>query len=121
MQPMAHTGAGAAVKLAPSVEDFFASHPDGRLEVLLVLDTPQPDLSFMVGGTRPAPAVRMQEAQEADETMERVRALLEQNGIVSYNWLKGADSFVVTLDKSALAHMLTCEDIAEIVENARTQ
>lgn len=116
------SGADPQAKVAPSVAAYFAAHPDGQLEVLLVLDAPQPDLSFMVGKTPADPAAQPSQTEEqAEATADRVRRLLEASGITRYNWLRSADSFVVTLDQPTLEVMTGSADIAEIVENLRAR
>lgn len=111
----------AAARVHPEVEAYFESDPEGEMEVLLVLDTPQPDLTSMM-----APKVDWKSAgaglpdpRAVAAIVDRVRDVLSELDLAgNARWLANAHSFVVRLDGPQLKVIRQHRDVLEILPNA---
>lgn len=108
-------------KLTQAVVDFVDSGDEGELEVLVVLRTPQPDLSVFTQpevdwesavAKKPDP----KEAQRIAKAIEpRLRALSSTEPV----WLGNVDAFLVRLDADAIQEVGAMDDVLEIAPNAK--
>jgi len=108
-------------RVHPSVWRHFTAHPDARLQMIVSLDTPQPDLSDMIGGgalhgpdelPKPDPSL-------IDRIAASVRKALAELGVEILNWLPNSQGFVVELTAEQTRRVCEIAGILEIIPNER--
>ncbi|MEM1200399.1 MAG: hypothetical protein AAGI06_13930 [Pseudomonadota bacterium] len=113
-------GRQAALNKVPaSVLNHLRSHPDRRLMVVVVLDVPQPVISFSPEpqSDRLMPKVGLPDTQTYAEVKEKLTKALTELGVEPINWLDNSQSFVAKLSASELDAISENPLIAEIVPN----
>ncbi|MEL7487316.1 MAG: hypothetical protein AAGJ87_08900, partial [Pseudomonadota bacterium] len=87
-------------RLDPAIAAFMTSAPDNTMQVLVVVDTPQPDLSSMIGRSVENPDARpkLPDAQERKAAVATVKRALTDLGVEDDVWHSNAQTFVVTLN-----------------------
>ncbi|MDQ2091485.1 hypothetical protein [Marimonas arenosa] len=103
-------------KIAAPVRRFFAEHPDDALQVLVVLDVPQPDLSFLVSPSAESDSTDVSQARK-EAAEQSVADLLERHGGALIRRLPNASSLLAAVDRSTLDALAESPDVAEIVAN----
>ena len=108
-------------KVDPSIEAFFGTNPTRKLDVLVVIDAPQPDLSFLLGkGAGGGPSdIILPDRKSVEQISDRVREELLSLDVVDPVWLPSAQSFVAKLDASQVKKISQRSDVLEIVPNER--
>ncbi len=104
----------------PSVRGFFEKSPDSRMDVVVVLNTPQPDLSAMIRQPGDILAGRPILPDQVDLTAQReaFKDVLDRLGIDDPVWLSNAGAVLVKADWSQIEHILKLDAVSEILPNA---
>ena len=104
-------------KVAEPVARHFETSPEMELSVLIVLDLPQPDLSFLITGTPSAPSAANPSEGTLREAAARTMALLEDVHRDSCRLLPSAGSIVASINRDELHSLARSPDVQEIVLN----
>ncbi len=108
----------ATQKIDVAVSNFFSINPNKRLEVIVVLETPQPEVSFVQDTTgRKMPKVAMPSKESIELVKDKVIDDLKKLSIKPVNWLNNANSFVAILTADELEIISKNPSISEIVPN----
>lgn len=106
-------------RVAPALCDHLDAHPSEAVEVLISLDTPQPDLSGIVGGGALDDTVGAKPGDPSlvDAIVERVRGELSRLGIPVENWQPNAHCFVASVTADQVEQISGIEGVLEILPN----
>lgn len=112
-------GGKATAHIAPALRRHLDAHPNETVEVLISLDTPQPDLSGIIGGgaLRDPVGAKPSAPSEIDAITRWVREELSRLGISVENWLPNAHCFVVRISADQLQQISGIVGVLEIQPN----
>lgn len=108
-------------RVHPSVWRQFATHPDDRLQMIVSLDTPQPDLSNLIDGSALDGTGEMskQDLPLIDGIADSVREALTKLGVEILTWLPNTQGFVVEMTAEQTRRVSEVAGILEIIPNER--
>ena len=106
-------------KIAEHLTDYFASHPDGKADVIVVLNVPQPDLSHIISGKAAGPIATPDRNGLIDSAEQEIAKILDRTGAVELRKLRNAASVLAQVDQKALMALADSACVAEILGNAR--
>ena len=112
---------GSQRRVHPSVWRHFIAHPDDRLQVVVSIDAPQPDLSGMIAGAslQGREKVSKPDPSSIDSIADSVRKGLAEIGVEILNWLPSSQAFVVELTAEEIDEVSKIANVLEIIPNKK--